>query len=54
LVILLPTWLIGVCMTPEHPCYSTLKPLTIALGSVIIAASLVGLVLSQVQKEKSL
>jgi len=39
-VILVPTTLIGVCGTPGMTCNTTLRPAMIAVGSLIIAASL--------------
>jgi len=40
LVILLPTTLIGVCTTPGMTCNTTMRPAMIAVGSLVIAASL--------------
>jgi hypothetical protein len=38
--ILLPTNLIGVCMNPDMPCVSTMKPALILMGAVVIGTSL--------------
>jgi hypothetical protein len=54
LAILLPTRLIGVCAMPTNSCVTVLKPSMLGLGSVVIGLSLVGLVMSQVSKEKEL
>jgi hypothetical protein len=52
MAILLPTKLIGVCAMPTNSCVTVLKPSMLALGSVVIGLSLVGLVMSQISKEK--
>jgi hypothetical protein len=39
--ILLPTSLIGVCMSPDMPCVSTMKPALIFMGALVIGISLV-------------
>ena len=46
LVILVPTALIGVCSSSEMVCRTTMEPSLILLGTMVIATSLVGLVLS--------
>jgi energy-converting hydrogenase Eha subunit A len=46
LVILLPTWLIGVCQHPGASCNLVMKPALILMGILVIVASLAGLVLS--------
>jgi hypothetical protein len=46
LVILLPTWLIGVCQHPGASCNLVMKPALILMGILAIVASLVGLALS--------
>lgn len=49
--ILLPTNLIGVCMSPDMPCVSTMKPALILMGALVIGISLVTVVLSWRQEE---
>jgi hypothetical protein len=49
--ILLPTNLIGVCMNPDMPCVSTMKPALILMGALVIGASLATVVLSWRQEE---
>jgi hypothetical protein len=49
--ILLPTSLIGVCMNPDMPCVSTMKPALILAGALLIGISLVTVVLSWKQGE---
>lgn len=49
--ILLPTNLIGVCMNPDMPCVSTMKPALILGGALLIGVSLVTVVLSWRQEE---
>ncbi len=44
--ILLPTALIGVCGSPEMICNSTMRPLLILMGSLVIAISVVAVALS--------
>ncbi|HSJ53696.1 MAG TPA: DUF4418 family protein [Anaerolineae bacterium] len=39
--ILLPTELIGVCMSPEMPCVSTMKPALLLMGALVTAIGLV-------------
>lgn len=39
--ILLPTSLIGVCMNPDMPCVSAMKPALIFMGALVIGVSLV-------------
>lgn len=46
LVILLPTWLIGVCQHPGASCNLVMKPALILMGILVIVASLAGLALS--------
>jgi hypothetical protein len=46
-IIALPTFLIGVCQTPTMTCVTLERPGLIGAGSVVIVASLVGLVLSR-------
>jgi hypothetical protein len=49
--ILLPTTLIGVCASNMMVCNSTMKPLLILAGSLVIAVSVVSLVLAQRTQE---
>ncbi|MFN2227521.1 MAG: DUF4418 family protein [Anaerolineae bacterium] len=51
IAILLPTELIGVCMNPDMPCVSTMKPALILMGALVIGVSLVTVVLSWRQEE---
>jgi hypothetical protein len=46
LVILLPTWLIGVCQHPGASCSLVMKPALILMGILATVASLAGLGLS--------
>jgi hypothetical protein len=46
LVILLPTWLIGVCQHPGASCNLVMKPTLILSGILVVGVSLAGLVLS--------
>jgi hypothetical protein len=46
LVILLPTWLIGVCQHPGASCNLVMKPALILMGILVIVASLAVFVLS--------
>lgn len=39
--ILLPTELIGVCMNPDMPCVSTMKPALLLMGALVTAIGLV-------------
>jgi hypothetical protein len=39
--VLLPTTLIGVCMNPDMPCVSIMRPALILAGSLVIGISLV-------------
>ena len=39
--ILLPTELIGVCMSPDMPCVSTMKPALLLMGALVVAIGLV-------------
>jgi hypothetical protein len=51
LVILLPTWLIGVCQHPGASCNLVMKPALILMGILVIVASLAGLALSSRRTE---
>jgi len=51
IAILLPTELIGVCMNPDMPCVSTMKPALVLMGALVIGISLVTVVLSWRQEE---
>ncbi|MEJ2210903.1 MAG: DUF4418 family protein [Anaerolineae bacterium] len=51
IAILLPTNLIGVCMNPDMPCVSTMKPALVLMGALVIGISLVTVVLSWRQEE---
>jgi uncharacterized membrane protein YkvI len=44
--ILLPTTLIGVCVNPDMPCVSIMKPALIFMGTLVIGISLVTVVTS--------
>ncbi|MCU0520514.1 MAG: DUF4418 family protein [Anaerolineae bacterium] len=39
-VLLLPTVLIGVCMNPDMPCVSIMKPSLLLMGAVVVVAGL--------------
>lgn len=39
--ILLPTELIGVCMSPDMPCVSTMKPALLLMGALVVGIGLV-------------
>lgn len=49
--ILLPTSLIGVCMNPDMPCVSTMKPALILMGALVIGVSLATVALSWGREE---
>jgi hypothetical protein len=49
--ILLPTELIGVCMNPDMPCVSTMKPALILMGALVIGISVVVVAVSWGGKE---
>jgi uncharacterized membrane protein YkvI len=51
--ILLPTMLIGVCMNPDMPCVSIMKPAEVLAGTLVIGVSL-GVVVTSLGKEKEL
>lgn len=51
IAMLLPTELIGVCMNPDMPCVSTMKPALLLMGALVIGVSLVAVVLSWRQEE---
>jgi len=38
--VLLPTELIGVCMNPDMPCVSTMKPALLLMGVLVVAIGL--------------
>jgi len=40
MVLLLPTALIGVCMSPDMPCVSLMKPALLLMGALVVVASL--------------
>jgi hypothetical protein len=50
--ILLPTWLIGVCMNPDMICVSTMRPALILLGSVVTLLGVGTVVYSVVGKDE--
>jgi hypothetical protein len=45
-VLLLPTVLIGVCMNPDMPCVSIMKPALVLMGALVVAAGLGAVALS--------
>ena len=51
-VILLPTYLIGVCASADMLCNSIMKPTLILAGTLIIAISLVTWFISERQPEQ--
>lgn len=51
--ILLPTVLIGVCMNPDMPCVSTMRPAEVLAGALVIGISL-GVIATSWGKEKEL
>ncbi len=50
IAIMVPTQLIGVCPS-QMPCNLVMEPSLIALGSLVTAASVVGMVIAQRKKE---
>ncbi len=46
----LPTGLIGVCAAPTHTCVTLMKPALIGLGSLAVAGSALGIVMSRGSK----
>lgn len=51
--ILLPTVLIGVCMNPDMPCVSTMRPAEVLAGILVMGIS-VGVIATSWGKEKDL
>jgi hypothetical protein len=51
IVILLPTWIIGVCSHPGASCSLVMKPALIFMGSLVVAINLVCLVTSLLRNE---
>ena len=51
IVILLPTSLIGVCLSADMLCNSLMKPALILIGSLVVAISLVFIVLGAAGKK---
>jgi hypothetical protein len=51
MVILLPTWLIGVCQHPGASCNLVMKPALVFAGILVIGISLVSLVISERKAE---
>ena len=49
--ILLPTWLIGTCVTPTMVCNTTMKPTILAAAFVTIAVGVVALVVNELQSD---
>lgn len=43
-IVLLPTTLIGVCLSPEMVCNSTMKPFLILSGSLVIVVCLISII----------
>jgi hypothetical protein len=52
IVILFPTWIIGVCTHPDASCSLVMKPALIFMGSLVILINLIGLVTSRAKKEQ--
>jgi len=52
-VILIPEKLIGVCSS-QMPCNTVMEPSILAMGSVVVAVSLAGTVVSLASKQKQL
>jgi hypothetical protein len=46
-IILIPTNLIGVCISPDMICNSTMRPILILAGILVIVANVVGLWISR-------
>jgi hypothetical protein len=46
-IILIPTNLIGVCISPDMICNSTMRPILILCGILVIVANLIGLWISR-------
>jgi hypothetical protein len=53
MAILLPTLIIGVCMNPDMPCVSIMRPAEVLAGVLVVGASL-GVVIASWGKEKYL
>jgi hypothetical protein len=51
-IILMPTWIIGVCQHPGASCNLVMKPALIFMGSLVVVINLVGLVDSLPKKEQ--
>ena len=52
IVIMFPTWIIGVCSHPDASCDLVMKPALIFLGSLVILISLAGLLASFRKEER--
>lgn len=51
-MVAIPNWIIGVCATPTHTCVTIMRPLLTVFSSLAVAASIVGLIVSQRTKEE--
>jgi hypothetical protein len=51
-MVAIPNWMIGVCATPTHTCVTVMRPLLTVFSSLAVAASIVGLLMSQRIKEE--
>ncbi len=49
--VLLPTELIGVCMSPDMPCVSTMKPALLLMGALVMGIGLATVVVSRGREE---
>jgi hypothetical protein len=50
-VLLLPTALVGVCLSADMLCNSVMKPALILTGSLVIGISLLGTIITGLRKE---
>ena len=53
IIILFPTWIIGVCSHPDASCDLVMKPALIFMGSLVILINIIGLLTSLKKEEQS-
>jgi hypothetical protein len=53
IIILFPTWIIGVCSHPDASCDLVMKPALVFMGSLVVLIGLVGFLISFKKEEQS-
>ena len=53
IIILFPTWIIGVCSHPDASCDLVMKPALIFMGSLVFLINIIGLLTSLKKEEQS-